>query len=148
MLRSWFMAALFLAACGGVVEKSSVAPAGRDAGVESGGTAGESGACAAACGQACCGAGETCFQGECCSPHCEGKSCGADQCGGSCGNCGSCNGTAIPCQFDGKCPLDICCPATCDKVGAQCGIASDQCAGVLDCGGCPVPQTCNMNKCQ
>ena len=34
-----------------------------------------------------CDKSQVCFGGECCTPHCPGKECGDDSCGGSCGTC-------------------------------------------------------------
>ncbi len=40
-----------------------------------------------ACGATCCPQGEVCHQGACCLPQCDGKECGDDGCGGTCGDC-------------------------------------------------------------
>jgi hypothetical protein len=64
----------------------------------------------------------------CCFPHCEGKECGNDGCGGSCGECGD----EEMCAGEGLC---VCVP-DCD--GKQCG--SDGCDG--SCGDCPAQYTC------
>jgi len=40
------------------------------------------------CVDVCCDDGQVCFDQQCCSPACEGKECGDDGCGGSCGECG------------------------------------------------------------
>ena len=40
-----------------------------------------------ACGDGCCAANAICVEGECCTPDCDGKDCGVDGCGGSCGEC-------------------------------------------------------------
>ena len=64
----------------------------------------------------------------CCFPHCEGKECGNDGCGGSCGACGA----DEMCAGEGLC---VCVP-DCD--GKQCG--SDGCEG--SCGDCPAQYTC------
>lgn len=45
------------------------------------------------CGSTCCGSGQTCYQTKCCTPNCQGKSCGDDGCGGSCGTCPPKEGT-------------------------------------------------------
>ena len=71
--------------------------------------------------------------GECCSPACEGKECGDDGCGGSCG--GPC-----PCNFecvDGQC-AELCEPECQDK---QCGDGGCGCPDL--CGTCPDGQACN-----
>ncbi|MCH9716847.1 MAG: hypothetical protein K0U52_07145 [Gammaproteobacteria bacterium] len=77
-----------------------------------------------------CASGEICSQGKCvaCSPQCQGKNCGSDGCGGSCGTCkqGSC--------IDGNC-----CVASC--VNKKCG-DDDGCGG--KCTGCPSGQLCNV----
>jgi hypothetical protein len=38
-----------------------------------------------------------------------------------------------------------CTPATCASLGFNCGAAGDGCGGVLQCGTCPVGQTCGGN---
>lgn len=74
---------------------------------------------------------------ECC-PHCvspcEGKECGDDGCGGSCGSCGI--GPQWSCVA-GKC---VCTPQC---AGAVCG--KDGCGG--SCGTCPAGQVCAGGKC-
>ena len=59
----------------------------------------------AGCGETCCNPGEVCDDGgECCVPECEGKQCGSDGCGGSCGECG-----------EGEtCFFVVCLPTQCD----------------------------------
>ena len=91
-----------------------------------------------------------------CEPQCEGRECGTDGCGGTCGDCaGECNNglCVVPCvpECDGRaCGPDGCgdtcgpaCPGdqVCDLAGAcqdapaQCG---DEVCGVgEDCGNCP-----------
>jgi hypothetical protein len=46
----------------------------------------------------CCTEGADCTAGGCCTPRCEGKTCGSDGCGGSCGACD----TGVPCGA-GRC---------------------------------------------
>ena len=41
----------------------------------------------ASCGGICCTEGQVCYEAACCSPDCEGRECGDDGCGGSCGEC-------------------------------------------------------------
>ena len=82
-----------------------------------------------------CPDGQVCIPetGECCSPSCEGKECGDDGCGGSCG--GPC-----PCNFecvDGQC-AELCEPECQDK---QCGDGGCGCPDL--CGTCPDGQACN-----
>ena len=44
---------------------------------------------ATVCGELCCDGSDICFEDVCCTPDCEGKDCGDDGCGGSCGECGA-----------------------------------------------------------
>ena len=64
----------------------------------------------------------------CCFPHCEGKECGSDGCGGS---CGACLETEL-CTGEGVC---VCVP---DCAGKQCG--DNGCGG--SCGDCPAQYQC------
>ena len=74
------------------------------------------------------------FDVSCCIPQCDGKECGADSCGLSCGEC---PGEADVC-IDGVCE----CVPSCD--GKECG--DDGCGG--DCGECLVEQhLCVENMC-
>ncbi len=96
------------------------------------------------CAQApyCCGGSwddfcvELCFEcGGCgCVPQCDGKDCGPDGCGGTCGECND----AEECK-QGAC-LPICTPQC---QGKECG--SDGCGGV--CGVCSNGATCQNNQC-
>jgi hypothetical protein len=45
--------------------------------------------CATCPADCACGEGSQCFQGECCVPSCDEKTCGDDGCGGTCGDCGA-----------------------------------------------------------
>ncbi len=96
--------------------------------------------CPADCG--CTACGETCAAGECIFTACNGKDCGDDGCGGSCGGCPA----GMVC-FEGGC---LCLPDCTDKIcgddgcGGSCGACSgnqDQC---LD-GQCVCQPNC-MNK--
>lgn len=88
-----------------------------------------------------CKAPQVCFQGQCCEPFCQGRECGDDGCGGTCGSC-----------QDGKtCFLNTCCTPNCNGLecgdngcGGQCG----QCGDGLPCmaGTCCVP-VCGSAKC-
>ncbi|MBM4372523.1 MAG: hypothetical protein FJ098_12760 [Deltaproteobacteria bacterium] len=83
-------------------------------------------ACAyAACGDHCCPKGLVCHGDQCCVPQCEGKECGDDGCGGSCGTCPA----VAPVCDQGTCALE--CHPACD--GKECG--PDGCGG--SCGPCP-----------
>ena len=81
----------------------------------------------------CAGSCEECINGVCtCVPQCEGKECGSDCCGGSCGECpGNYN------CVDGNC---ICQP---NCGGKECG--DDGCGG--SCGSCPDGQNCSGGQC-
>ncbi len=69
-----------------------------------------------------------------CTPACTGKQCGADGCGGSCGNCPA----GFACDSFGYC---LCQPQC---AGKQCG--NDLCGG--SCGTCPNGSVCNyLGKC-
>ncbi len=85
-----------------------------------------------------CDENSQCQQGKCianCIPVCDGKECGDDGCGGSCGECA---GSGV-CLSDGTCM----CIADCK--GKECG--GDGCGG--DCGTCPEGEGCNpAGKCQ
>ncbi len=71
-----------------------------------------------------------------CQPNCNGKECGDDGCGGSCGTCE--NGKT--CNSNGKC-VENCTP---DCNGKECG--DDGCGG--SCGTCDNGKTCNSDgKC-
>ena len=71
--------------------------------------------------------------GKCvCTPNCNGKNCGSDGCGGSCGTC----------VDSGICASGTCaCKPNCSTTGAKCGY--DGCGG--SCGICASPQTCNAS---
>jgi len=114
------------------------------------------------CPQDCtCPEGSSCFQAECCSPDCEGKECGDDGCGGSCGECGE--GTVC---VENQCgPQNGC--AAWDKPGCE-GCACQSCVCDLDpyccseeghwdslcvtsceeeCGGCGILEACGDGNC-
>lgn len=72
-----------------------------------------------------------------CTPQCEGKECGDDGCGGTCGQCPP---DKPKCQ-NGKC-VTVCTP---NCVGKECG--DDGCGG--SCGQCPEGKQCNaLGICQ
>ena len=94
------------------------------------------GACPVLCGGVVCKAGLDCVDGHCqapCASSCDGKVCGDDGCGGSCGTCAS--GSCV----DGRC--EIACAAQCD--GKTCG--DDGCGG--SCGTC-ASGSCVAGRCQ
>lgn len=76
-----------------------------------------------------------------CTPNCEGKECGGDGCGGT---CGSCDSNEI-CSW-GQCVVS-CTPSTCSGLGIECGTASDGCGGTLNCGTCDLFEICEKGKC-
>jgi uncharacterized protein (TIGR03382 family) len=99
-----------------------------------------------------CGAGEKCVAGECqvCVPACDGKNCGADGCGGQCGECpdglvcqeGLCG--VMGCEELAKpgcggCPCETCVcemdPYCCESVWDV--TCASEC--IDQCGGCPEP---------
>ena len=108
----------------------------------------------------------TCFQGTCCTPECEGKACGDDGCGGSCGACDqgeSCDEGVCACtpQCEGKTCGDDGCGGTCGACDdnafcdggvcvctPECGDAmcgDDGCGG--SCGACPSDNACEAGVC-
>jgi len=123
--------------------------------------------------------GGHCDGGSCvpdCVPDCDGKLCGADGCGGSCGDCpgaqdacyqGSCICMA-ECQgkecgadgCDGQCgicndhPNSVCLEDQCDclpddcvDLGHECDSWADGCGGTADCGGCECGHSCDGGEC-
>lgn len=85
------------------------------------------------CGSACCASGQLCIGNACCQPSCEGKECGSNGCGGS---CGACTG-GKECVWPGIC---LCIPQC---AGRHCG--DDGCGG--SCGTCAAGWTCNAGIC-
>jgi len=88
-----------------------------------------------------CGAGMTCDSNACvaCSPHCGGRVCGSDGCGGA---CGSCERGEVCEAMSGQClPRNECVP--------QCGTKTcgdNGCGGV--CGYCGEGESCVGGSCQ
>ncbi len=80
-----------------------------------------------------CVAPERCSNGVCgCTPACDGKQCGDDGCGGTCGSCAA----------GDECNAGLCgCVPDCD--GRQCG--SDGCDG--SCGACAGADVCDDGSC-
>jgi len=84
-----------------------------------------------------CQPGTSCVDGQCesgCSASCEGRVCGSDGCGGTCGECGESQRCV-----DGQCTVD-CVPQCDDK---QCG--DNGCGGT--CGKCPEGFACAYGVC-
>lgn len=89
------------------------------------------------CNTACLLNGDCCedFLDECpsCATACDDKQCGADGCGGSCGECAP----------DELCTFHQCAPCAPDCEGKACG--SNGCSGT--CGECPEGEACNEGEC-
>ena len=85
-----------------------------------------------------CDSAEICLEDpfECCLPHCVGKKCGPDGCGGSCGGCPG----GLECNDAGKCE-EPCIPDCDDK---NCG--PDGCEGL--CGDCEEGWECLDGVCE
>lgn len=98
------------------------------------------------CGQ-CLGPNEFCDDnGQCaCAPDCDGKTCGDDSCGGSCGTCDEFPNSY--CTPEQTCACD---PDTCEDLGKECGTWSDGCGGTATgCIACFGLQSCDPNgQCQ
>jgi hypothetical protein len=118
-----------------------------------------------------CSDGDTCGGGgtpsQCGKPPCtkltcgdQGANCGAiaDGCGGVIASCGTCDvvgefcggagaskcGTGVAIDEDGGI-IDgggVCIPKTCTDLGANCGMQSDGCGNLMDCGTCTGGTTC------
>ncbi len=118
----------------------------------------EDGACGCeyeGCDGACCEEGEGCIDGVCCQPDCEGKECGDDGCGQSCGDClelYACSDEGLcACEFEfcggaccgeGEvCAEGLCCLPDCE--GKVCGL--DSC-GVASCGECNDGYDCAVTE--
>jgi hypothetical protein len=101
-----------------------------------------------------CPAGQTCTDGACqptaCTPACDGKQCGDDGCGATCGTCegaSSCTAAGI-CESEPPACTDACeegskgctekTPWTCEKGASGCfeKVPGNACEGCVD-GGCP-----------
>ncbi len=116
--------------------------------------------------------------GQCdCSPDCEGKECGMDLCGGSCGECPAfhqcqdftcvsqpgcgngvceeglgedCSACAADCGCvePQVCWEGACCSASdCNALGKECGQWPDGCGGEAQCGTCTGQDTCVNGQC-
>ena len=91
------------------------------------------------CGVTCCVKGAKCFDGACCTGKCDGKECGHDGCGGSCGNCGGqelCSDgkcQCVPDCSDKECG-DNGCGGSCGQCGEEFGCKDGKCACVPVCG--------------
>lgn len=75
-----------------------------------------------------------------CVPDCNGKVCGGDGCGGSCGTCQFVAGKPF-CSATGQCVANNCVP---DCTDSECG--DDGCGG--SCGTCPAGKGCTLHYCQ
>lgn len=131
--------------------------------------------CGDFCGVSCggCPDGATCVAYQCCEPVCDGKECGSDGCGGSCGTCGptqecsggvciacqpkcankscgsdGCGGSCGECEQDQVCIEGACAVSAC--VGA-CGDASASCGGECVCScadDCAIQGNCCEGRCE
>ncbi|HEY8430844.1 MAG TPA: hypothetical protein VIL20_20835 [Sandaracinaceae bacterium] len=94
------------------------------------------------CGNACASA-EQCVSGTCvavCTPSCDGRSCGDDGCGGSCGSCPA----GRTCDASGQCV----CPAGRTECGGACVDTSRDPSHCGGCGAaCPSGQACTGGAC-
>ena len=110
----------------------------------------------APCNEVCCPVGEVCFEDACCLADCDGKECGDDGCGGSCGECGdneACKEGNCGCILDSVLCNDVCClvgqvcfDETCCSIdcdGKECG--ANGCGG--RCGGCGENEECKEGTC-
>jgi hypothetical protein len=70
-----------------------------------------------------------------CTPLCNGKQCGPDGCGGTCGTCPSGQGCSFPSQTCAAC--GVC------QNGQNCGQAEDLCFNLIFCGTCSAGQVCD-----
>jgi hypothetical protein len=88
-----------------------------------------------------------------CTPACEGKACGDDGCGGSCGACGAVSCVAGACSCAGQPDSTGCgggrqCSGGVCATPPPCGVFPDGCASALDCCGnvCdPAELTCPVS---
>ena len=82
-----------------------------------------------------CDGSDVCFQGNCCpaNHNCQGKQCGSDGCGSTCGLCGQgekcSNGFCIPEDCQPQCQAKECGD---DGCGGQCGVCNDGLFCTLD----------------
>ncbi len=98
-----------------------------------------------------CGSGNSCPPRTCAQANAE---CGlvGDGCGNvlDCGVCTrpgeTCGGAGTPNQCGPG--TGGCNKATCEMQNVQCGAASDNCGGLLDCGGCDSGSFCMLGKCE
>ena len=77
---------------------------------------------------------------------CKPRSCGPSDCGAEPSGCGGSITCAVSCDGKGKqacggggpnrCGPKYCQPTTCAALGKTCGVYSDGCANVIDCGPC------------
>jgi len=111
--------------------------------------------CTPECGDDACDEGETCEDcpedcGQCCTPDCDGKECGDDECGGSCGSCpdngvcgaegacypllpGSCDGRCDEYQgIAGQCECDVGCFEAFDCCQDICDICAEEFSFICD----------------
>ena len=73
---------------------------------------------------------------------------GEEMVGGGQVDCGTCpNGQLCGVNTPYQCgPAPVCTPATCQSLGANCGLVGDGCGALLDCGVCPAGFTCGLGQ--
>jgi hypothetical protein len=110
-----------------------------------------------ACGEACCEEPAVCFGDACCTPACEGKDCGDDGCGGTCGTCGEgdycsagkcgpiCNSDCA--EGDKECNGDMTGYKECKKVCDDCGVGGGPCFQFTPFFGCEAGSKCVDGEC-
>ena len=101
----------------------------------------ERGETCATCAEDCaCACGEGCVDGACAFTACEGRVCGEDGCGGSCGDCPEGEG----CDRDGQCHAQDCGDGVCVE-GEGCETCAEDCS--CDCGESCVGDKCKFTAC-
>jgi hypothetical protein len=108
------------------------------------------------CGGGCVGAKpNVCGSNGCCPKTCQelGFNCGmaGDGCSGviNCGTCpagGPCGPQVCGYNQPNVCGGAQCCPKTCAEQGFDCGLASDGCGGIINCGVCGPCEVCGLDK--
>ena len=91
------------------------------------------------CGAGCCLEGETCFEDSCCAPVCDGKECGDDGCGGTCGDCSdddACNGVEV-------CEEGACLPGEAPTCDDENPCTDDSCDSETGCVNAPNTEPCD-----
>ena len=110
------------------------------------------------CEGVCCSEGSSCFEEQCCEVNCEGKECGDNGCGGTCGDCEESDAcTNVSCK-DGQCQYvsliycddgNQCTADSCDPVDGVCANDPGPLEGQAcdDGNPCTGPDTCALATC-